>query len=445
MISSGLEGITQIILPLSYLDGQTIFSQKFPRQLKSGISGRRLSPEDITEVHLRVEPFQSPDYTPAVEIISVYVSKDIPRPLPALKRPVVDKFVQWADKEWPGKIKPEKDLFIKLNKLDKANQNTSFQKTWSEYGRDMRKKFSGTGYFSTKYDGRRWWLTDPDGDAFISTGIDCVRPQSTGSMGGNHDLFEWLPDANDTLFAETTSTSHGVKEVDFSTANIIRAFKKEWRSHWNKITALLLKKNAVNTIANWSDREFAGTAKIPYVTPLEKFPSTTVKLFGDFPDVFDPEYKTASQKYAQQLIPFRNDKFLIRYFLDNEPHWAFGKFNLAYEMFGTTGKFYTKRELLKWLKNKYHSIEALNTNWNISLQSFQSLENAEFKSTSDISDKAYLDLWEFSGLMVDKYLSVVCEEVKKVDDHHLNLGIRYAWISSDLCLPAANYFDVFSL
>jgi hypothetical protein len=32
-----------------------------------------------------------------------------------------------------------------------------------------------------------------------------------------------------------------------------------------------------------------------------------------------------------------------------------------------------------------------------------------------------------------------------VDAHHLNLGLRYAWIASDLFYAAGEYFDVFSI
>jgi hypothetical protein len=47
--------------------------------------------------------------------------------------------------------------------------------------------------------------------------------------------------------------------------------------------------------------------------------------------------------------------------------------------------------------------------------------------------------------MVRTYLRIPCEEVKKVDPHHLNLGMRYAWIASDLFYIAGEYFDVFSI
>jgi hypothetical protein len=56
------------------------------------------------------------------------------------------------------------------------------------------------------------------------------------------------------------------------------------------------------------------------------------------------------------------------------------------------------------------------------------------------SEEAEKDLQEFSGIMVERLIGVVCEETRKADPHHLNLGLRYAWISSDLCYRAAKVF-----
>jgi len=47
--------------------------------------------------------------------------------------------------------------------------------------------------------------------------------------------------------------------------------------------------------------------------------------------------------------------------------------------------------------------------------------------------------------MVREYVKTPCSEVKKIDRNHLNLGLRYAWISSDLCYEAGTDFDVFSI
>ena len=44
-----------------------------------------------------------------------------------------------------------------------------------------------------------------------------------------------------------------------------------------------------------------------------------------------------------------------------------------------------------------------------------------------------------------RYVDIPCDEVAKIDNNHLNLGMRYAWISSDLLYKAGERFDVFSI
>ena len=51
------------------------------------------------------------------------------------------------------------------------------------------------------------------------------------------------------------------------------------------------------------------------------------------------------------------------------------------------------------------------------------------------------DFYSFTTIMVKRYVDIPCDEVAKVDSNHLNLGMRYAWISSDLLYKAGERFD----
>lgn len=46
----------------------------------------------------------------------------------------------------------------------------------SRWGGWQKRRLAGTGFFRTHHDGRRWWLVDPDGFLFWSSGLDCVDP-----------------------------------------------------------------------------------------------------------------------------------------------------------------------------------------------------------------------------------------------------------------------------
>jgi hypothetical protein len=435
---------TKVVFPLSYLDAQEIFIPRSPRQLKGTISGNRLDPADIIKVNLRFGPFSEPYFLPEFEIASLTLSDTLPTPYSQVSKPVIDSFGQPEGKEWPGRISSAEQLISANLELEKSVANAKFSQEFSKYGGWKAKRFKATGFFRTEHDGQRWWLVDPEGYAFLSVGIDCMRATSSGPVNGIEDLFEWLPEKSDQKFSDAVSERGAVKTVDFYKANLIRVFGKEWNSRWSKMTAGLLRSMNVNTVGNWSDIRFAQENNLPYVIPLNRFPGTSTFLYRDFPDVFSEEYKTNSEEFAKQLLDYKEDPYLIGYFLRNEPQWAFGYHNLAFEMFATDQQSATKDQFVKWISSKYNDeIEVFNKSWQLSLDNFDRLKTLIFKDYPSV--EADSDFYTFSTIMVKKYVDVPCDEVVKVDRNHLNLGMRYAWISSDLLYKAGERFDVFSI
>jgi len=433
---------TKLVIPLSHLDGQDIFMDRFPRQLKGTVMGHRLHPSDIGRVVLRFEPVQPPDYFPYIEIASIYLTDTLPAPFEKPETHYVDEFGQWNSKDWPGKVKNEQKLADNIRALEEEGKDVSFPAQWSRYGGWTGIKFNSTGFFRVQHDGKRWWLVDPDGYAFLSAGIDCIGDNVDGLISGQEDLFAWLPPEEEE-YKEAYSTRGENKMLNFLQVNLTRVYGGKAREKWETITQGLLKKWRINTIANWSDLEFARKIDHPYVLNMRNFPSTEVLLYRDFPDVFSAEYQQRAIEFARQLEEYKSDEFLIGYFLSNEPHWAFGENNLAFEMLAVNTPSATRTEFMKWLEKKYTSIGTFNTAWKQNLDNFQEISGLVLRDSP--SEDCWKDCNDFSGIMVDTYIQVVCSEVKKVDPNHLNLGLRYAWISSELCYRAGTWFDVFSI
>ena len=434
---------TQVVFPISYMDAQNIFLTRFPRQLKATLSGNRLDPEDITKVVLRFGPYDGTNYRTAYELGSVSLTKELPEPYPAAP-PAIDMLGQRTDKDWPGKVKDEADMIARNKAIDEALEGVSFPSQWSKYGGWKAKKFKATGFFRTQHDGKRWWPVDPEGYAFLSTGIDCIRANSNGPVQGIEDLFEWLPEEGDTRFAAAVSEQRGMKTMDFYIANMIRIWGDDWKEHWLDYSEKLMKKIRCNTVGNWSEVEFARHSKIPYVLPLNGFPSTKVAIYRDFPDVFADEYQANAATFAAQLEEYKDDPYLVGYFLRNEPNWAFGYHNLAYEMFATDQDSATKDAFIAWIQEKYQGdIKAFNQAWGLELDGFEALKAQTFKDYP--SETAGKDFNAFSEVMVKRYVDIPCDEVEKIDKNHMNLGMRYAWLSSDLLYKAGERFDVFSI
>ena len=104
----------------------------------------------------------------------------------------------------------------------------------------------------------------------------------------------------------------------------------------------------------------------------------------------------------------------------------------------------TKTKFIEWIEKKYDGkTDAFNDAWKLNIKNFSDLDTIIFKSyPSDTADK---DFYRFSEIMVSKYVHVPSDEVDKVDSNHLNLGMRYAWLSSDLLYKDGERFDVFSI
>jgi hypothetical protein len=434
---------TKMVFPLEHLNGQEIFMPRFPRQLKGTVLGSRMKPGEISKVAIRFGPWMEPHFKPEFEIAAVYLTTEVPEPFPDVDQHVVDPFGQWAIKEWPHKLQNENELKKLLENQLASAQSSSFPDNWSKYGGWKEKRVEATGFFHTHHDGRRWWLVDPEGYVFVSVGVDCIRNNTAGNITGQEDLFSWLPDPADDLFRDGFSGRGETRLADFYKFNLLRVFGQSWRENWETITSGQIREFGINTIGNWSDIVYAQKAKIPYVLPLGGFPSTEVKLFRDFPDVFADEYSEHAKRFAQQLNEYKNDPYLIGYFLRNEPNWAFGAHDIAFEMFATAQPSFSKNTFAKWLSQKYPSIQDLNKTWNLELSDFETVAGQIFEEYP--SEKAKEDFWKFSEILVAKYVNVPCDEVEKVDPDHLNLGMRYAWMSSDLLYKAGERFDVFSI
>lgn len=381
---------------------------------------------------------------------------------------MVDELGQYKGLQWAGKTPSVAALVAYLSEERRqAAADNGYPQGWSRYGGWLEKRFDATGFFHPRHDGRRWWLVDPDGYAFISNGV-CYgsRMGVHGFVHGMEELFDWLPDPADPTYAQACTTADCIAEfvkrngteagrgrrmVNFARTNLIRAFGTDWWNAWVDINAARLKRWGFNTVGvgvnNYFDEkvmEFLGQARIPYVWTLKAFPQTAQAIFRDFPDVFSPEYARNAAVFAQQLAPFVRDPYMIGYFINNEPEWLFqASVNLAERLLASPHDLAAKTPLVEFLQRRYGGdIGALNAAWGTALASFADLRTP-LADADRRSEAARRDLEDFSRLLVDQYGRVTSEALHAVDPDHLNLGMRYAY-PHEKSVTGFTYFDVFS-
>jgi hypothetical protein len=433
---------TRVAFPLEMLDAQRVFLPRTPARLKGVLWGRRLNPDEVSHVALALEDTGDRQrlYLGNITLLSAEPQYPVP------DEKVVDELGQWTARDWSGKTKAEAALKRQLEEARVAALKASFPEGWSRYGGTQARRFKTTGFFRTEHDGRRWWLVDPEGCGFFSAGLDCVRSgEDSAILPGMEQLCRWLPETNGP-FASAVSRRRDTRSVDFGKANLIRAFGGSWRKAWRELVLGRLMAWRFNTVANWSELDLLRPLRFPYVIQLGRYPTTPRQLFRDFPDVFAPEFRESARRYAQGLEGVKADPYLLGYFLCNEPVWGFGQHNLAAEMLEANPGTATRRELAAWLGKRYAGeVAAWAKAWGREFKSFDEMMTGTFHRIGDASPKAHDDLWAFSREMVRTYVRIPCEAVKQVDPNHLNLGMRYAWIASDLFYDAGESFDVFSI
>lgn len=439
---------TQIVLPLSALNNQSVFLPKLQRQLKGTIEGKAIKPDEVTFLSFRIWPNEYEGRTMGTHIAKVTLSDKIPASIPTKDLvKVVDSLGQWASNSWDGKTESEKELTQRLQKLANRGTFATYSEGFDEYGGDKNTLFEATGFFRTHFDGNRWWLVTPNGHPFLSSGINSIRPESPTPYNQNSELFEQLPNLKkQPKFkpAYSENLERGQKLIDFAKANLIRGLGENWENAWITGTTGQLKQWGFNTVGNWSSPKFIEGSKMPFVLPLKNFPTTKNKPFRDFPDVFSPEYAEAANNFALQLDPFKTNPLLIGYFLDNEPEWAFGDFNLAGEILSAAKPSDTKTRLLELIESKWVNLNKFNQAMGTNFTQWSELGSWKV-DIANFNDEAKSLFKDLNTTLIDQYIGIVCRATKKVAPKHLNLGIRYAWISSDLCYTAGNYFDVFSV
>ena len=362
------------------------------------------------------------------------------------KGPLLDEFGQNALVDWPGKSRNEAELRIRIRAQYNAASKQSWPAAFSRWGGWKAKKLGpAAGWFRTHHDGKRWWLVDPDGYAFWSAGLDCVRVDTDTRVDGIESALKWMPPVPE--FADAVRTGEraraGSKTVNFLAANMIRALGRDgWRDKWAQTALAEMKRLRFNTVGNWSEWEYAAKSRFPYVRPMSFRGARSGMVYRDFPDVFHAGFAQDAVDFGAQLQSSAQDPALVGYFLMNEPTWAFSSELPAAGMVYNTETCATRDELARFLRAKYEGDGSLTSAWKAPA-TFDKVARGKWQGV--LTNEALADLRDFSLVMVERYFQTISKACKQADPNHLNLGMRWQGIPKDWAVPGMKAFDVFSL
>lgn len=430
---------TRVALPFSALSGKDLFLPRTPGKLKSVVHGHPVHIDRLCKFAICVD--KTPvDLTLKIENVAI-LDAEPDYPLEEIK--MVDALGQKKGTTWPGKTESVEELVTVL-RAEAADTTETPLPDRSKWGGWTGKKLkSGTGFFSLHHDGRRWWLCDPDGYAFFSMGLDCVGLGDQCNLTGITSLCEDLPPKGEIGWSEGRWMGKPTENFNFFVHNAALAFGEDYFNTWADMIKRRFISWGCNTVACWSDMNFIRRAKLPYVIIGWGYPGTSAMIFRDFPDVFSPEFEESAERWAHFLDATRDDPNLLGYFMSNEPTWAFVEgINLAAHAMAHSEMLCSKDYIVGELNKKYGDIGALNDAWGTAFASFDALYTP-FEA-ADIGKTAMDDLMVCTVEMIRRYIRIPAEAARRADPNHLNLGIRYAWLSSPALAAGCEYTDAFS-
>ncbi len=276
------------------------------------------------------------------------------------------------------------------------------------------------GFFTVGQDEGRWWLFDPDGERFFSTGVNVLN--SSGYFA---------PDLGYSPYERNILELYGSHEA------------------WGDVAFERLMSWNFNTVGAWSSFSLF-EHRMPYTLNLALSPADW--QHGTVPDLFsDDFYDQVASEMASKVVPRAADPNLIGYFLNNELRWGTdwrGITDLFAEYFAFESGSPGKTALVQFLRDRYgDDVAAFNAAWGFSIASFDELHAMTDISPYSFEEVQKADREAFSGMVAEHYFSYCHDAIRSADPNHLILGCRFvSWITPLQVLQAsAAYVDVLSV
>lgn len=279
------------------------------------------------------------------------------------------------------------------------------------YGGIKKINFLATGFFRTHFDGNRWWLVTPQGNAFLSFGV-------------NHYHASW--------WAQSHNRDYWVRRFKAE-----KPFDAQWNESFKKEALSDLKRLGINSLGVHTDApmltEPPGKACFPYVAeyaPLKL--SHYLKPNKErYMDVFSHEFRVICDNQAKKsVLPYANDPMILGFsmadcpiFTDDEAEW-FSSTTWPRQIRNMGAEFPGKKVYVDSLTKTYQRVEDFNTVYESDFQSWDELLKAKNwrQDTYPKNPQEKADNQKFLLLCVDEYYKQAKAAFRKYNPNHLFFG-----------------------
>lgn len=394
--------------------------------------------------------------------------------------PFIDAFGQYKHLNWADKVHHETELTSRLE--DELAEMVALQPPgFSQYGGWRHgPRVEPTGFFRTVKLGNGWWLVDPEGYLFFSSGVttvaSVVRTDASGAasmktgISGREHFFGGLPPPGDPartlglLANETATVTSGDYQgqrplaANFFAINALRQFpgaassEESLRATTSALAFERLQSWGFNTISGWSDPDlFVRPGRRPYTHVLIYTHPGLINGVVTWLDYFRDQFAiNLRARLQQELGTTIGDPWNLGFYIDNERDWT--KSNVSARDLGLatlasppeTLERYAKQAFRDQLQAKYSTITALNNQWGVNYASWD-----DFISRRDVVPGATAsaeDMTAFESLYAETYFRTCLEIMREVAPQHLYLGNRFTTGGRDpLVKLAGQYADVLTV
>jgi hypothetical protein len=356
----------------------------------------------LTNVLALAVEMNHPVGRPTLAIRSVALAADDPGDAVLEGKPLIDEFGQYTHAEWPGKAHSLADL-ARSWRAEAASLRKPLPGR-DVYGGFAKTQAKATGFFHVEQVAGRWWLVDPDGHWFFSSGANGVGVSSGTRVQDREDLFAALPPASVTAGMGAARYAAG----SFYTWNLQRRHGDDWRAKWAELTTRRMLAWGFNTVHNWGMTNVV-EPRVPYALMMRGWQLGN-SIMG-LPDVYAADFAArVDAAAASQIEPRKHDPWMLGYFIGNEPPWPGRESALCDAILAGPETGMRQR-----LKAHLADGDTPERRKSFVLAAFQT------------------------------YVDTINAAVRRHDPNHLNLGIRFGGEPKDEVLQAARGFDVFSV
>ncbi|MBK3517094.1 hypothetical protein [Carboxylicivirga marina] len=234
--------------------------------------------------------------------------------------PFINKYGQYKHANWPGKITDDSQFTAAMKKEQQDLKEHPGSEEWNRFGGFVNgPKFDATGHFRTQKVNGLWWIIDPEGCLFWSTGVNSAgRLEIPTPTNGREHFFEGIPEKlkeNTHLFAKD-QYKHGL-------ANLHRKYGENSDKEYVATSLRRMKSWGLNTLGGWSTEtvgEHPEAIKLPYTVYIN---AVSPGINEKFPDVFDARWKAEVELKIKDKAAFvKDDPYFFGFFINNEIHWG---------------------------------------------------------------------------------------------------------------------------